>query len=210
MKHIFTITAVLALVLVWGMNFADAQQMPPGGCEMMQDCPMARGGDMMGPENPPCHMGTMSRMDRMEHMMPDNMMEARHHIMRMLKALGLDEKQKESIHTLINKTMKDMIKKRSDLLIAEMDLEDALHKDMVDMSAAESKLKQIEAMRTDMFMTHLKAFQEVKSMLTPEQRSKLKEMMERRMMGGMGMMRGSGCGMMERRMAPHNEKMMMK
>jgi Spy/CpxP family protein refolding chaperone len=70
------------------------------------------------------------------------------------------------------------------------------------MNAAAAKLKQTEAMKTDMFLAHLKAFQEIKSMLTPGQKSKLKEMMA----SGMGMAKGCNCDMMKGKKAHHGKK----
>lgn len=169
------------------------------GGGMMREGTMGSG--MMG------HMGMM--------MMPEDIMEARHHMMGMMMHLGINEKQKETAVQIIDGTAKDLIKKRSDLLIAKIELEDILHKDPVDMNAAASKMKQIEATKTDMFLAHLKAFEEIKSMLTPEQKSEFKEMMEERMMeermmGGKGMEKGCGCGMMEEKKAHHGKKKMTK
>lgn len=151
-------------------------------------------------------MGGMRGMGHKEMMMPEDIMEARRHVMRMVMELGLNEKQKEATVQIIDGTAKDLIKKSSDLLIAKMELEGILHKDPVDINAAASKLKQIEAMKTDMFLAHLKAFEEIKSMLTPEQKSELKKMME----GGMGMAKGCNCGMMEEKKAHHGMGEMMK
>jgi len=165
------------------------------GCGMMGGRMM--GGRMMGDgmmEMP--HMG----------MMPEDIMEARHHITGLLLRLDLDEKQQTATHQIIDRTAKDLIKKRSDLLIAKIELEDIFHKDPLDMNAAESKLKQIEAIKTDMFLTHLKAFEEIKSTLTPEQKKKLTEMMKEHMMGGMGKAEGCRCGMTEEKETHHHEE----
>ena len=60
----------------------------------------------------------------------------------------------------------------------------------------EAKMKQLESMRTEMRLSHLKAMEEIKAKLTPEQRKEFREMLEERpMMRGMGMMRGHMRGM---------------
>ena len=118
-----------------------------------------------------------------------------------LKGLGLDEKQKEAVKAIKSRAMKEMIKKRADKQIATLELKDIVGKDPVDMKAVEAKLKQIEAIGTDMRLSHIKTMEEVKALLTPEQKKKMKEMIEMGpmkrgmdMMGGdMGMMQG--CGM---------------
>jgi Spy/CpxP family protein refolding chaperone len=130
-------------------------------------------------------------------MMGGGMMGAEHPLWKNLHELGLDEKQKEAAKRITRKTMKEVIKKRADMQIARLDLRDALDEDTVDMKAVESKLKAIESLETDIYLSHVKAIEEIKSILTPDQRKKLKEMMEKHpMMKKMGMMQGKGCGMM--------------
>jgi Spy/CpxP family protein refolding chaperone len=125
-------------------------------------------------------------------------MMGEHHILKNLMSLGLDEKQKEAVKEIARETMKETIKKRADLYITRIDLRDLLDKDSVNMKAVESKLKQIGSLETDIHLSHIKALEAIKSKLTPDQRKKLKEMMEQGMMigGMMGMMQGKGCGMM--------------
>jgi Spy/CpxP family protein refolding chaperone len=135
-----------------------------------------------------------------------------HPMWQRLKGLGLDEKQKEAVNAIRSRVMKEMIKKRADKQIAKLELKDILGKDPVDMKAVEAKLKQIEAIGTDMHLSHIKTMEEVKATLTPEQKKKMKEMIDMGpMKGGMGMMQGCGMmgGMMQRggmEMTPSAEK----
>ena len=92
-----------------------------------------------------------------------------------LKRLDLSDKQKDALKAIRSKVTKDTIKKRADLELARVDLRELLHKDPVDMSAVEASLKKAESVRTDLKLTHIKAMEEIKSILTPEQRKKLKE-----------------------------------
>ncbi len=228
MKHAAIILSVLVVFLAFGLNYAYAQAAEPEENAMMQDDSMP--GDEMATEDHQCSkgmdagmemakdcgcgtmgehmmgehmMGSMQGMGHMEMMMPEDIMEARRYVMRMMMMdLGLNEKQRGAAGRIIDGTAKDLIKKKSDLLIAKIELEDILHKDPVDMNAAAAKLKQIEAMKTDMFLTHLKAFEEMKAMMTPGQKSKLKEMMS----GGMGMAKGCKCDMMKGKKAHHGKK----
>lgn len=236
MKHAAIILSVLVVFLAFGLIYVNAQAAEPDDNAMMQDDPMPGSGmmtddhqcskgmmggvemakdcgccgkmgeHMMGKHMMGEHMGGMRGMGHMEMVMPEDIMEARHHVMRMMMDLGLNKKEKEATVQIIDGTAKDLIKKGADLLIAKIELENILHKDPVDMNAAGSKLKQIEAIKTDMFLAHLKAFEEIKSMLTPEQKKELKEMME----GGMGMGKGCNCGMMEGKKAHHGKGKMMK
>jgi Spy/CpxP family protein refolding chaperone len=196
MKKVVRFISVLLLMLIFGVSGANAQSMGPGEHGMMQDCRMGGGAGMM--HNMQGGAGMMGGM-MMGHMrmMPEDLMEARHHVMGMMMGLGLDDKQMSAIQKIIDTTVKEMIRKRSDLLIAKIDLEGILHKEPVDLNAAETQMKRIEAMKTDMFISHLKALEEVKSLLSPEQKGRLKEMMQTHMMGGMEMTKDCDCSMPE-------------
>ncbi len=136
-----------------------------------------------------CMTGGMGcqEMSMMHGMGYGMMMGGDHPMWKFLTGLGLDDKQKDAIKALHSKTMKDMIKRMADMQIAGLELRDLLDKDPVDMKAVEAAVKKNEPLRTEMFLAHIKAFEEMKSILTPDQRKKLKEMMEKR---------GGGCGMM--------------
>ncbi len=108
-----------------------------------------------------------------------SMMEREHHFSRMLASLGLDDKQTESIRAIRSKVKKDMVKKRAELEIARIDLRDLLAKDQVDMSAVETMVKKMSGLQTEIRIARIKSMQEIKAVLTPEQRKKLKEMRER-------------------------------
>ena len=113
--------------------------------------------------------------------------------MEKFKALGLDEKQNAAVQAIHLRTKKDMIRKRADVQVAEIELKEVLSKDPVDMSAAEAAVKKIEGLKSEMKMLHIKAMEEIKASLTPEQRKKFISMMD------MGMCMGSmehGKGMM--------------
>ena len=72
--------------------------------------------------------------------------------------------------------------------IAQIELKELLSQDTVDMKAVEAKVKQLETMRTEMQFSHIKAMEDCKAKLTPEQRKKFIEMIEAGpMMQGMGM-----------------------
>jgi Spy/CpxP family protein refolding chaperone len=115
------------------------------------------------------------------------MMDDDHPMWKHLMSLGLDDKQKEALKTLRSKTMKDMVKKSADKQVADIELKDLLDKDSVDMKAVEALVKKKGSLNTEMFLVHIKAHEEMKSILTPEQRKRLKEMM--------GPGHGAGCGM---------------
>jgi Spy/CpxP family protein refolding chaperone len=113
-----------------------------------------------------------------------------------LKSLSLDDQQKTLIGEIKSRMMKETIRRTADMRIVQIELKDLLSQDPVDMKAVEAKVKQLEMMRTEMHLSHIKAIEDIRTKLTPEQRKKLREMIEAGpMMGGMGMMHDQECCM---------------
>jgi Spy/CpxP family protein refolding chaperone len=105
------------------------------------------------------------------------------------KGLNLDDQQKIAMGEIRLRMMKESVRRMADMRLIQIELRELLGRDPVDMKAIEAKVKQLEMMRTDMRLSHIKAMEECKAKLTPEQRKKLRDMMEAGpMMGGMGMM----------------------
>lgn len=120
------------------------------------------------------------------------MMDDDHPMWKHLMGLGLDDKQKDALKALRSKTMKDMAKRMADKQIAGIELKDLLDKDTLDMKAVEAAVKKNESLKAEMFLAHIKTHEEMKSILTPDQRKRLKEMMEAGQGAGCGMMHGDG------------------
>jgi len=194
MKRVLAVMFFGMVMVLSSAAFADREGC---GCGMM-------GGGMTEHRGMMEHHGMMGGERREHGGMMGEMMEEHHHMMQMMMTtLGLDEKQKETIKGIKHRTMKEMIRKKADIKIAEIELKELMGKDPVDMKAVEAKMKQVEGLRTDMHMTFIKAREEVNGQLTAEQKKKMKEMMERhRTMGGtgcgmehhMGGMKGGMCG----------------
>lgn len=171
MKKAFAGLLFSILVLTFASFDANAEWGGPpdtwGRCRQDEDTPMMR---------PMRHQGRM--------------MEQEHPLWRQIMGLGLDEKQTKEVKELRDKVMKETIKKRADERVARVELRDLLDNDPVDIKAVEAKLKQIEAMRTGIHLSLIRAKEEVKSKLTPEQRKKFQEIQETR--PGMDCRRDSG------------------
>jgi Spy/CpxP family protein refolding chaperone len=119
-----------------------------------------------------------------------------HHMSKHLMALNLDEQQKAFMGEIKSRMKKETIKRTADIRIAQIELKELLIQDTVDMKAVEAKLKQLEMMKTEMHLSHIKAMEECKTKLTPEQRKKFIEMIEAGpMMEGMGMKHDQKRGM---------------
>jgi Spy/CpxP family protein refolding chaperone len=180
MKKVAVMVAIVSIISLAALAYG--QMGGPGmGSGMMGGCGMGgpgMGSGMMGG----CGMGG------------DRMMGGEHPMWRHLMSLNLDEQQKNALREIKSRMMKETIKSMADAKIVQIELMDLLSKEPVDMKAVEAKLNQLEKLRTEMHLSHIKAMEEMKAKLTPEQRKKFREMMEAGpMMGGMGKMHDEGC-----------------
>ncbi len=182
MKRQLTISAIITMMMFVGICFAQNASADERGMRH--------------------HMGGMEGDGRPHGMMTED----EHPMWRHLMDLNLDEKQKAELKEIRSRIMKEMVKKKADERLAGIELKDLLDKDPVDMKAVEAKLKQIETIRTEIHLSHLRAREEVKSKLTPEQRKKFKETFSEMgpIMGGREMHEGMMRGGM--RMPPPCEK----
>lgn len=177
MKRVLVGLFLVFLLMVFASHNSYAETCCPSG-------DMERGFHEEGmPMMPPMRHHGMEKMEGIP--------EEEHPMWRHLMGLGLDEKQKAEVKKVRSRVMKEMIKKRADEHVAGIELKDLLDKDPVDMKAVEAKLKQIDKVKTEMHLSLIRAREEVKSKLTPEQREKFKEIREIApdmgppMMGGM-------------------------
>ena len=173
MKKVLFITSLLTIVL-FSYSFAQMGSGMMGGQGMMG---MMHGDSGMGPG-----------------MMGGQRMMGKHCMLTKLMSLGLDEEQKEAVKEILRTKKKKTIKKRADLAIARIDLQDLIEQDTINMKAVEKQLNQIGSLEADIHLLRIKALEKIKTKLTPDQRKELKEMIEQGMM--MGKMHGKGCGMM--------------
>ncbi len=60
--------------------------------------------------------------------------------------------------------------------IAKLELRELLQREPVDLAAVDAKVRQIQNMKTDMFISFLKTKEQVKAVLSPEQRERLKNL----------------------------------
>jgi Spy/CpxP family protein refolding chaperone len=105
------------------------------------------------------------------------------HAMHVISALGLDDNQSTEVKAVLRKLQKEMIQKRADIQVAEIELREILEKEPVDVKVAETKVKQIASLKTEAVMMHIQGIEDVKVKLTPEQKKKLSELMQMRGMG---------------------------
>jgi Spy/CpxP family protein refolding chaperone len=138
--------------------------------------------------------GAMGRHE-MGHRMPGMGMSGEHGLPAVIASLGLDDKQKEDIESIHLRCRKEAIRKRAAVAVAQLDLKEILGKEPVDIGAAEAKIKEIEGIKADLEILHIRSIEEIKTKLTPEQKKKFTSLVGMGQMGGMGMT-GMGDGMM--------------
>jgi len=105
------------------------------------------------------------------------MMEMAHHMGKYLATLNLDDQQKKMLDEIKSRIMKETIRKMADIQIAQIELRDLIKQDPLDMKAVEAKIKQIAAMKSDLGIAHIRVLEEIKKILTPEQRKKFMDML---------------------------------
>ena len=199
LSGMITLISILALAaLAYGEMSGPGpkHEMPGGGGmaghQMEQGMPMGHGmmmGHGIGMGGQGMEHGMMcgcGMKGGMKEGMGDRMKEVEHHLSKALKSLNLDEQQKKMIHEIKSRIMKETIRKMADIRIARIEVKDLLIQDPMDMKAVEAKVRQLGALRTEMHLSHIKALEDIKATLNPEQRKKFGEMMKTGpMMGGM-------------------------
>ena len=91
--------------------------------------------------------------------------------------LGLSADQVQSLERLRVNFQREAIRRDADLRIAEMELTTLLEKDPVDLGQVEAKLREIERLRGDLRLARIRAIEQGKAQLSPEQRGKLRTLL---------------------------------
>ena len=91
------------------------------------------------------------------------------------KELELSDEQVKALKSIKLDFLKGKLRKEADLKIAHLEFKALMEDDKASLKEIEAKLKAVEKLRTDMKLSHIKAFRESKTLLTPEQMEKLQE-----------------------------------
>jgi Spy/CpxP family protein refolding chaperone len=163
-----------------GPMMGAGQQMPMMDCPKMQQ--MQGQGMMQG-----CQMMGQGMMGGMRGMSRDR---ARHHkpwfrygvslMLRNADRLGLSDEQKRQLYDIRVRYSKEIVKRNAELEIEEIDLEVLLNKSEFNLSEVKEALKKVESAKTQIKYLRIEAFVEAKKILTSEQKSDLKKLMEMR------------------------------
>jgi Spy/CpxP family protein refolding chaperone len=108
--------------------------------------------------------------------------------------LGLSAEQVSRLEALRGDFTREAIRRGADIRIAELDLASLLEQDPLDLAKVEAKVREVAQLRADLRIARLRAIEQGKGVLTPEQRTRLQTMLS-------GMHHGPGGGPAPRRSA---------
>ena len=87
--------------------------------------------------------------------------------------LGLNPEQVTRLETLRGEFARDAIRREADIRIAELDLAGLLAQEPMDLPKVEAKVREVAQLRADLRIARLRAIEQGKTVLTPEQRTRL-------------------------------------
>jgi Spy/CpxP family protein refolding chaperone len=188
-RWIARVAVVLAMVFMGSMALAQMGKDGMGKSGMMGDGMMGSGGKgmgMMGMHGPGMEMGGMGEMMKM---------------MRAASALNLTAEQKKKLQLSTLQHQKEAIPLLGQVRMAGVEIQELLLADPANLDKVKSKVKEKYDAAAKLEISHLALIQEVKKMLTTEQRQQMDSMMMQ--MGPMmESMMGSSSGQADGDRAP--------
>jgi Spy/CpxP family protein refolding chaperone len=118
------------------------------------------------------------------------------HIEWLTQQLKLSDEQRAQAQTLARNHAKDIIRLQAELDTMALDVSPLLEADPVDLTKVKQLFQAIAAKEADLHLAHITAMQDIRKLLTPEQKKQFQTMQGRRMGEGgrrdQGGMRGRG------------------
>ena len=111
--------------------------------------------------------------------------------------LGLSEEQVEDLKAIKSDQKKVTIKKKAEVKIAHVELEELLDQEPVNFDRVKSKISQISEMKKEMRLAHLTSIQKAHKVLTADQLEKAKTLKKTSCRGKMGPEKPSSSMMKE-------------
>jgi Spy/CpxP family protein refolding chaperone len=91
--------------------------------------------------------------------------------------LALTHDQASRLETLRQDFTRESIRRDADLRIAEMDVAALLEQPPLDLAKVEAKVRELEKLRADLRIGRIRALEQGRAILTPEQRTKLQSLL---------------------------------
>ena len=95
---------------------------------------------------------------------------------RLREELGLTQQQQEKLRTMGREMQRNAIRRRADLEIKQMELEDAMRGEKPDRAAVDRLVREIGDLRTQEMKSHVDMRLGFQDTLTPEQRTRLRNL----------------------------------
>ena len=101
------------------------------------------------------------------------------HILKFKQGMAITDEQEAKLLSIKTDFEKTKIKMKADMQLTSLDLHELLRDDKGDLSAVEAKLKSLYEIRASMYLASVKAGRDAKSVLTDEQRARMKAVHDR-------------------------------
>lgn len=124
----------------------------------------AKGHGENGSTHPGTHQGAIEFID---------------HILKFKDGMSLTTEQEEKLLTVKTNYKKERIKMKATVELANIDLHELLRNDNANLSDIERDLKNVHALKADLYMASIKAKRDAKSVLSAEQQSRMDKIHER-------------------------------
>jgi Spy/CpxP family protein refolding chaperone len=101
------------------------------------------------------------------------------HILKFKEGMAITDNQVERLQSIKTAFEKTRIQMKADMQLTSLDLHELLRNDQGDLSAIETQLRNLYAIRAGLYMASVKAGREAKAVLTAEQRDRMKAVHDR-------------------------------
>lgn len=185
MKKTFTLIFMLALVMCLTYNVMAQEWTNDPGDEGVFSGPMVMGNMNEKPmmaQNPigPMGMGMMRGNGPMMDRPPKGMGMGMMLRPELMDKIGLTKEQKENVESILIAHRKEMITKKAEHDLAQVELQDLMRKDKPDMNLVKTQIQKVFSIQGDMQYAQIKVMMDTKNILTDEQKANLEKLMKER------------------------------
>ena len=110
------------------------------------------------------------------------------HVLKFKQAMAITAEQENKLKGISTAYKRTRIKMKAEVELSNLDLHELLKNEKASLSEIESKLKNVHALKADLYMASIKARREAKGVLSDEQRKRMKAVHERIKAYGSGSM----------------------
>ncbi|HEU4343029.1 MAG TPA: hypothetical protein VFU31_15860 [Candidatus Binatia bacterium] len=98
-------------------------------------------------------------------------------MLRNRQQLDLSPQQVQDLEGLRDEYQRQAVRSEADIRVVEMDLQRLLKADPVDLEQVKAKLQEIERLKTELRLERIRAIEQGKALLNPNQREKLQALL---------------------------------